>query len=178
MPGRSRHLPAHGEGRADGKPLAGGSSPGASSSLADGPAPASEFHRMKKFDNYEDEHHRCGFCAHEAYWYCKTCFPGDRPTHAFCNPATGRDCYAKHVAGENPSRHCRVGIKKRRQGTHAVFTAQAGTHSTGSGATAPSSLARALGTCVRGVGRQFRTALGRPGTTCGAGSTTTVKVGH
>ena len=53
-----------------------------------------------------------------------------------------------------------VSRKARNPRGQAVFTAQAGTHSTGSGATAPSSLARALGTCVRGVGRQFRTALG------------------
>ena len=64
---------------------------------------------MKKFDNYDDEHHHCGFCTHEAYWYCETCFPGGRPTHAFCNPATKRDCYAQHVAGIAPARHCRVG---------------------------------------------------------------------
>ena len=74
----------------------------------------SELHKLKKFGNYDSEHHQCGFCPKgiHGYFYCDTCFPDGRATHALCNPSKGRDCYAKHVAGEKPAHGCRIQIAK------------------------------------------------------------------
>ena len=56
-----------------------------------------------------------GYCAKavHGYYYCKTCFPDGRPTHALCNPSKGRDCYTKHAAGEQPQHGCRIQIAKK-----------------------------------------------------------------
>ena len=73
-------------------------------------------HEMQRFDNYVNEKHQCGFCAAgiSGYFYCKTCFPDGRPTHAFCNPTGPRkpDCYSKHCAGVTPLHTLHLGIKK------------------------------------------------------------------
>ena len=79
------------------------------------PSAANDFHILQRFDNYANEHHQCGFCPRGvgAYYYCKTCFPDGRPTHAACNPSVGRDCFAKHVAGHAPTHSISLGIKKK-----------------------------------------------------------------
>ena len=73
-------------------------------------------HEMQRFDNYHNEKHQCGYCDSgiSGYFYCKTCFPDGRPTHAFCNPSGPRkpDCYAKHCAGVAPTHTLHIGIKK------------------------------------------------------------------
>lgn len=73
-------------------------------------------HEMQRFDNYVNEKHQCGFCPSGicGYFYCKSCFPDGRPTHAFCNPSgpRKRDCYEKHCAGVTPTHTLHLGIKK------------------------------------------------------------------
>ena len=39
--------------------------------------------------------------------YCKRCFPdASSVEYATCNPATGRNCFAKHVLGVKPTHGC------------------------------------------------------------------------
>ena len=47
-------------------------------------------------------------------WYCVTCCPNGDANHAFCNPSTGRRCYAMHCAGVPRVHGLRLGIKKNR----------------------------------------------------------------
>ena len=47
-------------------------------------------------------------------WYCVTCGPNGDANHAFCNPSTGRRCYAMHCAGVPRVHGLRLGIKKNR----------------------------------------------------------------
>ena len=88
---------------------------GAGGSREGSPSAANDFHILQKFDNYKNEHHQCGFCPRgvNSYYYCKSCFPDGRPTHAVCNPSVGRDCFAKHVAGHAPAHSISLGIKKK-----------------------------------------------------------------
>ena len=73
-------------------------------------------HEMAKFDNYTNEHHQCSWCQKgiSAGWYCVTCCPNGDANHAFCNPSTGRRCYAMHCAGVPRVHGLRLGIKKNR----------------------------------------------------------------
>ena len=76
-------------------------------------------HILSKFSNYKNEHHQCGFCARgvNGYYYCVTCFPDGKPTHALCNPTLGRSCFSKHAAGQTPSHKIAIGIKKAQRGS-------------------------------------------------------------
>lgn len=74
---------------------------------------AEHYHKLVRFKNYDDEHHKCGFCPAQSYFYCGTCFPDGRPTHAVCNPTKNANCLAKHLAGEKPVHGCRVQIAKK-----------------------------------------------------------------
>ena len=47
-------------------------------------------------------------------WYCVTCCPNGDANNAFCNPSTGRRCYAMHCAGVPRVHGLRLGIKKNR----------------------------------------------------------------
>ena len=90
---------------------------GAASSAAGGAdaRAAPEMHEMAKFDNYTNEHHQCSWCQKGimAGWYCVTCCPNGNADHAFCNPSTGRRCYAMHCAGTAQVHGLRLGIQKK-----------------------------------------------------------------
>ena len=67
--------------------------------------------KLEKFDAYADDGkknvgHQCGYCktGTKGYYFCITCFPNGKPTHAICNPATGRECFAQHMLKE-PIKH-------------------------------------------------------------------------
>ena len=77
------------------------------------PSGSTLVHEMCRFNNYKNEKHQCGFCNNGGYFYCVTCFPDGKPTHAFCNPSTGRGCYGRHCAGERPEHSLSMGIKKK-----------------------------------------------------------------
>ena len=44
----------------------------------------------------------CAYCGEKAYYFCGKCFDYDEPTAACCSTNTGRDCFARHIAGEKP----------------------------------------------------------------------------
>ena len=50
------------------------------------------------------EKHKCGYCGNKsAYMCCNGCFPTiGEAKYAICNPSTGRNCYERHLAGEEP----------------------------------------------------------------------------
>lgn len=67
--------------------------------------------QLEKFDKFAPEGtknvgHQCGYCKSgtKAYYFCITCFPDGKPTHALCNPTTGRECFAQHIA-KAPVKH-------------------------------------------------------------------------
>ena len=105
---------------------------------------ASERHTLKAFANYDSEHHQCGFCPKgiHGYFYCDTCFPDGRATHALCNPSKGRDCYAKHVAGEKPAHGCRIQIAKKGERESPRLAARAQKRSAPASAPAPTARRR------------------------------------
>ena len=38
-------------------------------------APDHTYCHLKRYENYKNEKHRCGYCKEGAYFFCATCFP-------------------------------------------------------------------------------------------------------
>ena len=69
--------------------------------------------------NPKNEKHQCGYCTNRCYLYCPICFLGAENgdltviDYGICNPATGRNCYAKHVTGVKNTHHMHMNLPQR-----------------------------------------------------------------
>ena len=71
-------------------------------------------HKIEKFANYDNEHHKCGYCGTvHGYFFCRTCFPDGKATHALCFNRSKGECFEKHALKVQPAFGCRVGIAKK-----------------------------------------------------------------
>ena len=59
------------------------------------------------------------YCTNRCYLYCPICFPGAENgdltviDYGICNPATGRNCYAKHITGVKNTHHMHKNLPQR-----------------------------------------------------------------